>query len=267
MTIASTTTTTTISPNTGHVEEEDDGFDVFGDYSDDEDDHVDNDHHTASSSSSTTTTTRRTTTRQSQATLDALASLSLQQKAKKDAALQKEQEPKKWKMIDSKEVDGGKGLESTVDIAQGVEIHREPPLLKCPNGHLASSQTEAIEKHKAYVQKKFDQCTPAQQQSLLELYTWDKYNDSDGNPTIYGYYQTNSVKLTGKDATEGGVFPIMCRMNHSCTPNIQHLWHEDVGELSLFALRDIEQGEELYVTYGQFHNFETTQQRRGPFAK
>mmetsp|Transcript_8184 Transcript_8184/g.11801 ORF Transcript_8184/g.11801 Transcript_8184/m.11801 type:complete len:272 (+) Transcript_8184:49-864(+) len=241
---------TTVTSNTTNDDVED-IFDVFGDYSsseEDGDDDNDNGNNIPTGSS--------------QATLDAIARLTLQQKARDDAKRDDEKRPKLWRMIDSKELDGGKGLEAIVNIGKGTEINRESPIIRCPNGHEASSKREAIELHKAYVTKKFHQCTPDQQRTMMALFSLDKYNDEDGNVTQYGIYQTNSVKLTGSNASEGGVFPIMCRMNHSCDPNVQHHWDEQLELLFLFATRDIQKGDELYCSYGQFHAHQATQERR-----
>lgn len=38
-------------------------------------------------------------------------------------------------------------------------------------------------------------------------------------------------------------------MNHSCVPNVYHTWNENLGRLTVHALRDIKAGEEILTTY------------------
>ena len=53
--------------------------------------------------------------------------------------------------------------------------------------------------------------------------------------------------------THGGVYLLHAHLNHSCEPNVQtrHLDSRVVARVSIKALRDIEEGEELLVTYVQ----------------
>ena len=53
--------------------------------------------------------------------------------------------------------------------------------------------------------------------------------------------------------THGGVYLLHAHLNHSCEPNVQtrHLDSRVVARVSIKALRDIDEGEELLVTYVQ----------------
>uniref|UniRef100_A0A7S4QLI1 SET domain-containing protein n=2 Tax=Ditylum brightwellii TaxID=49249 RepID=A0A7S4QLI1_9STRA len=211
------------------------GFDVFGSDSSSDDDSHHNNHSTG----------------QSIVTLNAIAqSITL-----RDA-------PVLWEVIDSIELNGGKGLRATTNIAKGVEINRESPLVRCPNYYPAESEEKAIVMHKACVKQKFAQVKESNYQKLMSLFCHDMFCDKEGNTTEYGIYQTNSVKLSGRDSSSGGVFPVMCRMNHSCAANVRHEWNESIEKLFLFADRDIEEGEELYSNYGGFDvNYKTSERR------
>jgi len=52
---------------------------------------------------------------------------------------------------------------------------------------------------------------------------------------------------TGADCS--GIFATAARMNHSCTPNVCHSWNENLGWVTVHAIRDIELGEELCTSY------------------
>ena len=51
--------------------------------------------------------------------------------------------------------------------------------------------------------------------------------------------------------THGGVYLLHAHLNHSCEPNVQtrHLDSKVVARVSIKALRDVEEGEELFVSY------------------
>ena len=136
----------------------------------------------------------------------------------------------------------------------------------CPNGHAAASFEKALALHQQCVLRRFGQLPVQRQAELMKLFSWDKYDDPAGNTTIYGIYQTNSLKLTGKDTGDGGLFPVMCRMNHSCCPNVKYIWRPDLQKLVLAAQRDITCGEELYTTYG-VGGHSTTAGRRAHLLK
>ena len=63
-----------------------------------------------------------------------------------------------------------------------------------------------------------------------------------------GILVTNSYGL-GPDGKLCGLFEKLSRVNHSCRPNSERCWDSDRGAETLYALRDIETGEELTVAY------------------
>ena len=167
-----------------------------------------------------------------------------------------------WEEVVSSEVDGGQGLRATATIAMGDEIHKEAAALRCPNAHAARTEDEALRLHKQCVFSRFTALPLKQQAEVRVLMSWDKYNDADGSTTIWGVFQTNSVRLTGQDEGDGGLFRTFCRMNHSCLPNVSHTWRPELQKLVLTAKRDIAVGEELYTTYGGYEFTDSTAQRR-----
>jgi len=175
-----------------------------------------------------------------------------------------------FKMVLSVETDGGAGLQATSSIPANTEFHREAPALRCPNGHPAESYEEALQLHRACVESRFNLLPPSTQADLRLLFALPAYNNADNEPDSYGIYQTNSVRLTGPDKADGGVFLTHCRMNHSCEPNVTHIWRSDLQMLTLITIRDIEVGEELYTTYGGLsgvHGMNSTKARREHLMK
>jgi SET and MYND domain-containing protein len=56
------------------------------------------------------------------------------------------------------------------------------------------------------------------------------------------------------------VFPWVSYFNHSCIPNLRRYQGDDYGTLEVRAIRDIEAGEELCISYTDLHM--TTADRR-----
>ena len=63
-----------------------------------------------------------------------------------------------------------------------------------------------------------------------------------------GIARTNVLPL-GCDAREGGLFLEASRINHSCRQHAQNTWNANIGRLTIHALRDIEEGQEITITY------------------
>lgn len=62
-------------------------------------------------------------------------------------------------------------------------------------------------------------------------------------PPPYGVFKTNAVSTS---LSQGGLFPLLSRVNSSCRPNLTRpLWDQKDGVIRCWAGRDIEEGEEL----------------------
>jgi hypothetical protein len=62
-----------------------------------------------------------------------------------------------------------------------------------------------------------------------------------------------------------GIFPTFSRINHHCSPNAIPKWHEDKQVLTVYAFKDVKQGEEFTVCYPP--PFLTRDERRGELEK
>ena len=51
----------------------------------------------------------------------------------------------------------------------------------------------------------------------------------------------------------GALYKIATRINHSCNPNVQHEYDEDIESRTIFAAQDIKEGEELLLSYIRTH--------------
>jgi hypothetical protein len=86
--------------------------------------------------------------------------------------------------------------------------------------------------------------TRDQQQAFLALQNAKGHRYSP----LLGIAKTNMLPLGASDGS-GGLFLEASRINHSCQPNAQHTWNASLGRLTVHALRDIEAGREITISY------------------
>ena len=79
--------------------------------------------------------------------------------------------------------------------------------------------------------------------------------------TAYGIWLSNAFPTDGTNAgtsptraadagrRSSAVYTTYCRLNHSCVPNVHGAWNPTRRRQTMFALRDIERGEQLLVSY------------------
>jgi hypothetical protein len=79
--------------------------------------------------------------------------------------------------------------------------------------------------------------------------------------TAYGIWLSNAFPTDGTNAgtsatraadagrRSSAVYTTYCRLNHSCVPNVHGAWNATRRRQTMFALRDIERGEQLLVSY------------------
>ncbi|KAK0624286.1 hypothetical protein B0T14DRAFT_565569 [Immersiella caudata] len=132
----------------------------------------------------------------------------------------------------------GKGMVATAKIPQGTRILSEVPLFRIPRDNPNISAVDAI------VVNEVSRLDPSQQREFFSLTNIHGTKHS----AAMGIARTNVLPL-GSDSRSGGLFPIASRINHSCRHNAQNTWNEKIGRLTIHALRDIEQDEEITICY------------------
>ncbi len=94
------------------------------------------------------------------------------------------------------------------------------------------------------VDSKVESLNKDQQRMFYDL--TNIYGDAHGRPL--GISRTNVLPL-GSNARSGGVFLEASRINHSCRHNAQNTWNESIKRLTVHALREIEEGQEITISY------------------
>ena len=132
----------------------------------------------------------------------------------------------------------GRGVLAATFITKGTRIISEPPLFRVPRG---GSSKDLL--HETIL-KTIASLNEEQRQQFLALH--NAFDDESG-PDL-GRVRTNALPL-GSDAIEGGIFLDSSRINHSCIQNAQNTWNEDLQKLTIHALRDILEGEQITIFY------------------
>ncbi|KAF7955659.1 hypothetical protein EAE96_004585 [Botrytis aclada] len=135
-----------------------------------------------------------------------------------------------------KDVPGkGKGLVATQQIPKGTRIIEERPVMtrpkRVPTGYSLRNQFEALN----------DQ----QRQAFLSLENIHPHNNLDER--YFGIFKTNALPMRNED--EGGLFIEACRINHACDNNAFGNWNANIQKHTIHALRDIQEGEEITISY------------------
>ena len=132
----------------------------------------------------------------------------------------------------------GQGLIATSMILKGTRILSEAPLFKVPRH---ATDTQAVE---GVIIKELRSLSRDQQRAFFSLHN---AHGSSYSPFL-GIAKTNVLPL-GSGAPEGGLFLEASRINHSCSHNTQNTWNANLNQLTIHALRDIEEGEEITISY------------------
>ncbi|KAL7467925.1 hypothetical protein ACHAXS_008156 [Conticribra weissflogii] len=83
-------------------------------------------------------------------------------------------------------------------------------------------------------------------------------NPSNDEKRLLGIIKTNAYFSTDKKGL--GLYPIISRFNHSCTPNVGYGF--DGWNMRLYTTRDVEEGEELNTCYSDMVYFHTREMRK-----
>lgn len=133
----------------------------------------------------------------------------------------------------------GKGLVSTRKISKGTRILSEEPVISL-------GETLSQIQLKSSIRRQVDALEKRQRQSFLSMNSIYPYGDAVEQ--YIGIFRTNSLPAdVGGD--EGAIFIDACRINHACDNNAQKDWNEKTRRHTVHALKDIEEGEEITITY------------------
>jgi hypothetical protein len=134
----------------------------------------------------------------------------------------------------------GKGLVARKNISKGTRILSEQPVITTPERQLSVTLL------KSHISQQVDSLTEDQRRSFLSMHNLYPFeNTAEQN---LGIIRTNSLPIEA-GGIGGGIFLEACRINHSCDNNTQKNWNKRIEKHTVYALRDIPEGEEITVYY------------------
>ncbi|KAL3419272.1 TPR domain-containing protein [Phlyctema vagabunda] len=80
-----------------------------------------------------------------------------------------------------------------------------------------------------------------------------RLNSVKEHVSVLNIFRSNAFNLGVNAKFQQAVFPGISRINHSCIPNAQGNFHDVLGKFNVHAIRDIEVGEELTLSYLREH--------------
>ncbi|KAG6830778.1 hypothetical protein H0H87_007122 [Tephrocybe sp. NHM501043] len=158
----------------------------------------------------------------------------------------------------------GLGMFATEDIKFNDLILAERPLMVYPvtmplyylepqTAELGPAQErqKVLDAFEMNLSKCVERMTPEAQAAFFAL---TNSRTKDGSHPITGIAQTNAfmiqTRLPGDEQDcLSGVFATTSRVNHSCTPNVFHRFDALSFSLSVYAIRPIKAGEEMFTSY------------------
>ncbi|TVY60112.1 SET domain-containing protein 5 [Fusarium oxysporum f. sp. cubense] len=140
-------------------------------------------------------------------------------------------------MVALREVPGkGKGLIATHRILKGTRILSEEPIIRIPED---TPDSPAL---RASLRRQVDELTSDQRRAFLSMCN---VYPGEADSQYLGIFRTNALPIE----SGSGIFLAACRINHACDNNAQKAWNEGIKRHTVHALRDIDKGEEITITY------------------
>ena len=142
---------------------------------------------------------------------------------------------------------GSRKLNLTVDEEQkvGKEVEELLERVGCESDSFLTGQKSTTIAQFKRVMSGYKVLPDAEKVKYMQLH--DSFlADTDQPKSVCGIYATNAVQ-EGDNSNEGVVCMLVSRINHSCVPNVQHVWTEPFERV--VSNRDIQCGEEILTNY------------------
>lgn len=139
----------------------------------------------------------------------------------------------------------GLGLHVDCDVRRGTNLITQEPLFVQKAKETAADTAARLAALPASEQEKLLQlCHDVPLPRDVE----DDIESSGATDQVKRLLRVVSVNGVGTPGGHTGVFPVICRVNHDCQPNVAFRREGD-GRVSLVALRNLSKGEEILVSY------------------
>ncbi|KAH4926535.1 hypothetical protein HBI23_155750 [Parastagonospora nodorum] len=133
----------------------------------------------------------------------------------------------------------GRGLVANKTLHRGDQIFASTPIV------ITDSDAYELSTEERYaLLYRGVETLPAETQKSF----WALMGHFNGDP-VEDRINTNNFDTTIDGVSQQALFPEIAMMNHDCRPNAAYFWDEDMMTHYVHALRDIQPGEEITITY------------------
>ncbi|KAJ8123774.1 hypothetical protein ONZ43_g350 [Nemania bipapillata] len=134
----------------------------------------------------------------------------------------------------------GKGLVAIEKIPKGTRILSEEPIISIAQGGMNNKRLQIS------ITQQVASLSEHQRRAFLSMHNIHPYEDAAGQ--YLGIFKTNSLPAEAV-GDKGAIFLEACRINHACDNNAQKSWNDKIKRHTVHAMRDIDKGEEITITY------------------
>ncbi|KAI0132117.1 hypothetical protein BJ170DRAFT_577346, partial [Xylariales sp. AK1849] len=153
----------------------------------------------------------------------------------------------------------GLGVFATALIRAGTRIMVEEPLFSINPPDFVPGRGYEVQAMVTDVDEAVTRLSREQQDEFLSCHEYRLPTEASSEHRNMFIFRSNAYTLT--DGTVA-MFPKIAKINHSCRPNAANVWSEASRLRIIWAARDIEQGEEVTVTYAPLLKSHDERQRR-----
>jgi SET domain len=133
----------------------------------------------------------------------------------------------------------GKGLVAIEKISKGTRILSEEAVVTV-------NEPVSSERLRVSICQQVEALSEHQRRAFLSMHNIHPYKNAAEQ--YLGIVRTNSLPAEAV-GDKGAIFLEACRINHACDNNAQKNWNEKIKRHTVHALRDINKGEEITITY------------------
>ncbi|KAF2245277.1 SET domain-containing protein [Trematosphaeria pertusa] len=154
----------------------------------------------------------------------------------------------------------GIGVFATRILEPGDIILQEPPIIRVNPPEFRDGAAYPLSSIETLIRNGFEALSEDAQAEVMALHAHMTPKDAD---KLLPIFRSNAYTIE----TEVGLFPKGARINHSCRPNSSQFWNARIGKRVVYAIRRIEEGEEIFATYiPLLHAHEVRQKRLDQFG-
>lgn len=140
------------------------------------------------------------------------------------------------------DIDFGQGRRSIWRQLKGLSNDQRCAFLFLHNAHRFDDMDDSDDVDDAYKMNDFDDIgeTDYMDYTINMEDAWDQ---------CLNVFRTNALPMTVGEENKAGIFLEACRINHDCENNAIHYWNDKIKRHTVHAIRDIDAGEEITLSY------------------